>query len=103
MSENFANHQVKVPKGFDFDRVKQALEQGEEVPIIEEACYHALQLTIQDYRGYVRDFLEDGSETVEVEYQTFPFWYTLHSPTPVNWQNDSVEDMIHNVSFWDAL
>jgi len=103
MSENFANHQVKVPKGFDFDVVKQALERGEEVPIIEEACYCALTLTIQDYRGYVRDFLEDGSETVEIEYQTFPFWYTLYTPTPVNWSNDSVEDMIHNVSFWDAL
>ncbi|NJO98780.1 MAG: hypothetical protein HC764_24560 [Pleurocapsa sp. CRU_1_2] len=103
MSENFANHQVKVPKGFNFNSVKQALEQREAVPIIEEACYRALQLTIQDYRGYVRDFLEDGYETVEVEYQTFPFCYTLHTPAPINWSNDSVEDMIHNVYFWDSL
>lgn len=46
MSENFANHQVKVPRGFNFDVIKQALERGEEVPLIHEACYRALQLTI---------------------------------------------------------
>ena len=46
---------------------------------------------------------EDGVPNVEYEYQTLPFWYTLNTPNPVNWANDSVEDMIHNPNFWDSL
>lgn len=103
MSVSFANHQVKVPKGFNYNEIKEALEQNYEVPIIQRECYKAIQLTIQDYRYYVENYLENGHNPVEIEYQTFPFGYTVHQASPVDWRNDSVEDMIHNASFWDSL
>ncbi len=106
MREGCCYHKVKVPKGFDYDAVEQALERGEEVPWWDEACYVAAQMTIQEYR---REFIsiaiegKDGGPTVDYEYQTLPFYYTLHPPKPVDWSGDSVEDMIHNPSFWDAM
>ncbi len=105
-SENCAFHTVKVPKGFNYNLVKQELERGQEVDWWYETCYVAAQLTIQEYRTqFVQPCIEgeDGGPTVEYEYQSLPFWYTLNTPDPVNWSNDSVEDMIHNPNFWDSL
>ena len=105
-SENCAYHKVKVPKGFNYNLVEQELSRGDNVDLLYEACYVAAQLTIQEYRSM---FMipciegEDGVSNVEYEYQTLPFWYTLNTPNPVNWANDSVEDTIHNPNFWDSL
>ena len=45
----------------------------------------------------------DGAYTIDYEYQTFPFYYVLHPPTPVDWERDSVETMIDKSTFWDRL
>lgn len=106
MSVGCSNFPVKVPKGFDYDAVEQALERQEPVSLADEGCYVALQLCIQDYRRmFVANFIDgqDGCYTVDYEYQTFPFYYVLHSPTPVDWERDSVETMIDKSTFWDRL
>jgi hypothetical protein len=106
MSVGCSNFPVKVPKGFDYDAVEQALERQEPVSLADEGCYVALQLCIQDYRRmFVANFMDglDGGYTVDYEYQTFPFYYVLHPPTPVDCENDSVEEMIDKSTFWDRL
>lgn len=105
-SENCAYHTVKVPRGFDYETVERALEQKQQVSLADEGCYVALQLCIQDYRQmFVANFIDgrDGAYTVDYEYQTFPFYYVLHPPTPVDWERDSVETMIDKSTFWDRL
>ena len=106
MSVGCSNFPVKVPKGFNYDAVEQALERQEPVSLADEGCYVALQLCIQDYRRmFVANFIDgqDGGYTVDYEYQTFPFYYVLHPPTPVDWERDSVEEMIDKATFWDRL
>ncbi|MEM8723681.1 MAG: hypothetical protein AAGE84_31125 [Cyanobacteria bacterium P01_G01_bin.39] len=106
MSVGCSNFPVKVPRGFDYDAVERALEQQQPVSLADEACYVALQLCIQDYRRmFVANFIDgqDGCYTVDYEYQTFPFYYVLHPPTPVDWERDSVEEMIDKHTFWDRL
>ena len=106
MSVGCSNFPVKVPKGFDYDAVERALERQEPVSLADEGCYVALQLCIQDYRRmFVANFIDgqDGGYTVDYEYQTFPFYYVLHPPTPVDWERDSVEEMIDKSTFWDRL
>ncbi|MEO1801621.1 MAG: hypothetical protein AAFR62_14555, partial [Cyanobacteria bacterium J06629_2] len=48
MSVGCSNFPVKVPKGFNYDAVEQALERHEPVSLADEGCYVALQLCIQD-------------------------------------------------------
>ncbi|MEO1670420.1 MAG: hypothetical protein AAFR77_06460 [Cyanobacteria bacterium J06631_2] len=106
MSVGCSNFPVKVPKGFNYDAVEQALERHEPVSLADEGCYVALQLCIQDYRRmFVANFIdgEDGCFTIDYEYQTFPFYYVLHPSTPVDWERDSVETMIDKSTFWDRL
>lgn len=106
MSVGCSNFPVKVPKGFNYDAVEQALERQEPVSLADEGCYVALQLCIQDYRRmFEANFIdgEDGYYTVDYEYQTFPFYYVLHPPTPVDWEQDSVEEMVDKSTFWDRL
>lgn len=106
MSVGCSNIRVRVPKGFDYNMVEQALERQEPVSLADEGCYVALQLCIQDYRQmFVANFIDgrDGGYTIDYEYQTFPFYYVLHPPTPVDWERDSVEEMINKSTFWDRL
>ncbi len=106
MSVGCSNIRVKVPKGFNYDAVERALEQEQPVSLADEACYVALQLCIQDYRQmFEANFIygRDGAYTIDYEYQTFPFYYVLHPPTPVDWERDSVETMIDKSTFWDRL
>ncbi len=106
MSVGCSNIRVKVPKGFNYDAVERALEQKQSVSLADEACYVALQLCIQDYRQmFEANFIDgrDGAYTIDYEYQTFPFYYVLHPPTPVDWERDSVETMIDKSTFWDRL
>ena len=106
MSVGCSNFPVKVPKGFNYDAVEQALERQEPVSLADEGCYVALQLCIQDYRRmFEANFIDgqDGCFTIDYEYQTFPFYYILHPPTPVDWERDSVEEMIDKSTFWDRL
>ena len=106
MSIGCSNFPVKVPKGFNYEAVEQALERQEPVSLADEGCYVALQLCIQDYRRmFEANFIDgqDGYFTIDYEYQTFPFYYILHPPTPVDWERDSVEEMIDKSTFWDRL
>ncbi len=44
MSVGCSNSRVRVPKGFNYDAVEQALELQEPVSLADEGCYVALQL-----------------------------------------------------------
>ena len=90
---------VRVPKGFDYEEARQAHWQKLPQLEINRHCIESAEESLQQYRDFETYYFDQ--EGREFEYQEIPIYYKL-PPQPVR-DNDSVEDMIHNVTFWDAM
>ena len=90
---------VRVPKGFDYEEARKAHWQELAQPEINRHCIESAEESLEQYQDFERYYFD--KEAREFEDREIPIYYKL-PPQAVS-DNDSVEDMIHNVTFWDAM